>query len=45
LLDRPADGVPLDTIRKALLRDPRGVASSPLGVALDLIAAQDRGRS
>jgi len=31
-------GVPLTTIRKALLRDPRGVASSPLGVALDLIA-------
>jgi hypothetical protein len=30
--------VPLDVIRKALLRDPRGVASSPLGVALDLIA-------
>jgi hypothetical protein len=32
-------GVPLRTIRKALLRDPRGVASSPLGAALDLIAA------
>jgi ribonucleoside-diphosphate reductase alpha chain len=32
-------GVPLSTIRKALLRDPRGVASSPLGMALDLIAA------
>jgi hypothetical protein len=31
-------GVPLDTIRHALLRDPRGVPSSPLGVALDLIA-------
>ncbi len=31
-------GVPLDVIRKALLRDPRGKASSPLGVALDLIA-------
>src|SRR5262245_3510353 len=31
-------GVPLSTIRKALLRDPRGTASSPLGVALDLIA-------
>jgi hypothetical protein len=31
-------GVPLATIRKALLRDPRGIASSPLGVALDLIA-------
>ena len=31
-------GVPVETIRKALLRDPRGNASSPLGVALDLIA-------
>src|SRR5262245_4787236 len=31
-------GVPLTTIRKALLRDSRGVASSPLGVALDVIA-------
>jgi hypothetical protein len=33
-------GVPLDVIRHALLRDPRGVASSPLGVALDKIAEQ-----
>lgn len=32
-------GVPLDVIRKALLRDARGVAASPLGVALDRIAA------
>jgi hypothetical protein len=31
-------GVALTVIRKALLRDPRGIASSPLGVALDLIA-------
>jgi hypothetical protein len=31
-------GVPLDTIRRALLRDPRGAASSPLGVALDIVA-------
>src|SRR5262249_27967629 len=31
-------GVPLNTIRKALLRDPRNIASSPLGVALDLVA-------
>ncbi len=30
--------VDVDTIRRALLRDPRGVASSPLGCALDLIA-------
>ena len=34
--------VSVDTIRKALLRDPRGVASSPLGVALDILA-RDRG--
>jgi hypothetical protein len=32
-------GVPLDIIRKALLRDPRGVASSPLGTALDIVGA------
>jgi hypothetical protein len=32
-------GVPLDTLRGALLRDGRGVASGPLGVALDMIAA------
>lgn len=31
-------GVPLEVIRKALLRDPRGLASSPLGQALDIIA-------
>jgi hypothetical protein len=31
-------GVPVDVIRKALLRDSRGVASSPLGCALDLLA-------
>ena len=30
-------GVPVDVIRHALLRDQRGVASSPLGAALDLI--------
>jgi hypothetical protein len=33
-------GVPRDTIRRALLRDPRGVAASPLGVALDLCSTQ-----
>jgi hypothetical protein len=33
-------GAPLDVIRHALLRDPRGVASSPLGAALDLIAGE-----
>jgi hypothetical protein len=31
-------GVPVDVIRHALLRDARGVASSPLGAALDMIA-------
>ena len=31
-------GVPVSVIRRTLLRDPRGTASSPLGVALDLIA-------
>jgi hypothetical protein len=31
-------GVPVDVIRKALLRDARGTASSPLGVALDMLA-------
>ena len=32
-------GVPVETIRKALLRDARGNPSSPLGMALDIIAA------
>jgi hypothetical protein len=32
-------GVPLEAIRHALLRDPRGIASSPLGVALDLLVS------
>jgi ribonucleoside-diphosphate reductase alpha chain len=36
--------VPVDVIRRALLRDPRGAASTPLGVALDMIAEQERGR-
>jgi hypothetical protein len=31
-------GVPLDTIRHALLRDARGKAASPLGEALDWVA-------
>ena len=30
--------VPVDVIRHALLRDQRGIASSPLGVALDIVA-------
>jgi len=32
--------VPLETIRHALLRDSQGRPSSPLGVALDLLAVQ-----
>jgi hypothetical protein len=31
-------GVPVDVIRRALLRDSHGRASSPLGCALDAIA-------
>ena len=31
-------GVPLEVIRKALLRDSAGRPSSPLGTALDLIS-------
>jgi hypothetical protein len=31
-------GVPLDVLRRALLRDQRGNASTPIGVALDLLA-------
>src|SRR5262245_6371728 len=30
--------VPLEAIRRALLRDGRGVAATPLGVALDLVS-------
>jgi len=30
-------GAPVETIRRALLRDSRGNPSSPLGAALDLI--------
>jgi hypothetical protein len=33
-------GVPCETIRRALLRDPRGIASSPLGAALEYLAAE-----
>jgi hypothetical protein len=32
-------GVPAEVIRRALLRDARGAANSPLGVALDLITS------
>ena len=31
-------GCPLETLRRALLRDAHGHASTPLGAALDLIA-------
>src|SRR5262252_8506823 len=31
-------GCPLDVLRRALLRDAHGNASTPLGIALDLIA-------
>src|SRR5262245_53616360 len=34
-------GVPLDVIRKALMRDSQGRASGPLGTALDLIVGRD----
>jgi hypothetical protein len=32
--------VPLETIRKALLRDARGNAASPLGAALDIVVGR-----
>jgi ribonucleoside-diphosphate reductase alpha chain len=35
-------GVPIETIRKALLGDSRVYPSSPLGAALDLITAGER---
>jgi hypothetical protein len=31
-------GIPVDVIRHALLRDSRGIANSPLGCALDILA-------
>jgi ribonucleoside-diphosphate reductase alpha chain len=34
-------GCPVEVLRGAILRDPGGAASSPLGHALDLIAAED----
>jgi hypothetical protein len=33
--------VPLETIRRELMRDPQGCASGPLAAALDLLAADD----
>jgi hypothetical protein len=38
-------GCPADTLRRALCRDARGNASSPLGEALDLLASDDGGAS
>jgi ribonucleoside-diphosphate reductase alpha chain len=35
-------GCPLEVLRRALLRDPAGRASTPLGQALDIIAAWSR---
>jgi hypothetical protein len=37
-------GCLLDTLRRALLRDAHGNASTPLGRALDIIAERERGR-
>jgi len=34
-------GCPLETLRRALLRDPRGAPSTPLGCVLDLLAGQE----
>jgi hypothetical protein len=34
-------GCPFDVLRRALLRDAHGNASTPLGIALDLIAAAE----
>jgi hypothetical protein len=33
-------GIPLEVIRKALLRDSHGTPSSPLGAALDILAGE-----
>jgi hypothetical protein len=33
-------GVPIDLIRKALMRDARGLPSGPLGTVLDLLAEE-----
>jgi ribonucleoside-diphosphate reductase alpha chain len=34
-------GCPLDVLRNALLRDIRGMAATPLGAVLDLVAEQE----
>jgi hypothetical protein len=38
-------GVPLEIIRRALMRDGQGRPSGPLGAALDLLAADEGGAS
>jgi hypothetical protein len=38
-------GCPLDVLRGALLRDVRGKAATPLGVALDLVAERSQGNA
>jgi hypothetical protein len=35
-------GVTLDALRKALLRDAKGRASTPIGIALDLLAEANK---
>jgi hypothetical protein len=34
-------GVPIETLRHALMRDSRGKPSGPLGVVLDLLAQEE----
>jgi hypothetical protein len=34
-------GCPLETLQRALLRDSHGRPSTPLGAAVDIIAAED----
>jgi hypothetical protein len=34
-------GVPIDVLRKALMRDSRGTACGPLAVALDVVAEME----
>ena len=36
-------GIPLNVIRRRLLHDARDAASSPLGVALDIVASENWG--
>jgi hypothetical protein len=37
-------GVPVDVLRKALMRDARGKANGPLAVALDMVAEMEGGQ-